>query len=131
MGWPDRTLRGTKKPQAAWRPAAIFVIQSLSQPQVRARRPKVKIKILAAQGVADLLTAPLHGRYHTGMDEFVNGVIRSFRSSGQMKSQQATEGNAKVNNISLHNQNYQRRIKECRPRAVLEATDFVRGRLAG
>jgi hypothetical protein len=60
MGWPDRTLRGTKKPQAAWRPAAIFVIQSLSQPQVRARRPKVKIRILAAQGVADLLTAPMH-----------------------------------------------------------------------
>jgi len=25
MGWPDRTLRGTKKPQAAWRPAAILV----------------------------------------------------------------------------------------------------------
>jgi hypothetical protein len=38
---------------------------------VRTRRPKVKIKILAAQGVADLLTAPMHGRKHTEMDEFV------------------------------------------------------------
>jgi len=37
----------------------MFVIQILSQPQVRTRRPKVKI--LAAQGVADLLTVPLHG----------------------------------------------------------------------
>jgi len=129
MGWPDRTLRCTKKAAGGVATCGdFFVIQSLSQPQARARRPKVKIRIPAAQGVADLLTAPLHGRYHTGMDEFVNGVIRS---SGQMKSQQATEGNAKVNNISLHNQNCQRRIKECRPRAVLEATDFVGGRLAG
>jgi len=61
MGWPDRTLRGTKKPQAAWRPAAILFVQILSQPQARTRRPKVKIKILAAQGVADLLTALMHG----------------------------------------------------------------------
>jgi hypothetical protein len=49
----------------------MFVIQILSQPQVRTRRPKVKIKILAAQGVARLLTALLHGRYHTEPDQFV------------------------------------------------------------
>jgi len=41
---------------------------------VRTRRPKVKIKILAAQGVADLLTAPLHGRKNTEMD----GLVKTF-----------------------------------------------------
>jgi hypothetical protein len=99
MSWPDRTLRGTKKPQAAWRPAAIFVIQSLSQPQVRARRPKVKIKILAAQGVADLLTVPLHDQTVTNppaqsieslMFENPNGLAAIAASDGQAESPRET-----------------------------------------
>jgi len=58
--WVGRIARcGHKKAAGGVATCGDFVIQSLSQPQVHTRRPKVKV--LAAQGVADLLTAPMHG----------------------------------------------------------------------
>jgi hypothetical protein len=37
-----------------------WFVQSLSQPQVRARRPKVIKEIPTAEGVVDLLTTQIH-----------------------------------------------------------------------
>jgi hypothetical protein len=45
----------TKTPQAFWRPAAICLVKFLSQPQVRAYRPKPIKEILAAGCVVHLL----------------------------------------------------------------------------
>jgi hypothetical protein len=47
----------TKTPQAFWRPAAIGLVKVLSQPQVRAYRPKPIKEILAAGCVVHLLAA--------------------------------------------------------------------------
>jgi hypothetical protein len=47
--------RKTKTPQASWRPAVIGLVKVLSQPQVRAYRPKPIKEILAAGCVVHLL----------------------------------------------------------------------------
>jgi hypothetical protein len=57
-GWPK--VAKTKTPQASWRPAAIGLVKVLSQPQVRAYRPKPIKEILAAGCVVHLLAAAVH-----------------------------------------------------------------------
>jgi hypothetical protein len=64
----------TKTPQASRRPAAIGLVKVLSQPQVRAYRPKPIKEILAAGCVVHLLA--VHEAKVTGPDPLSSPAAR-------------------------------------------------------
>jgi hypothetical protein len=56
------------------------MVQSLSQPQVRARGPKIEKEISAAEGVVDLLTARIHG----GKPSRTGNLVKRLNSGDQV-----------------------------------------------
>jgi hypothetical protein len=67
--------RKTKTPQAFWRPAVICLVKILSQPQVRAYRPKPIKEILAAGRVVHLHAAAVHEAKVTGPDPLSSAEV--------------------------------------------------------